>query len=112
MQSAHTSLEVALKRILDILGEEPPAGGQSHIDLIKRVSRAVTAPGHVRPAILTPDIAGDVDESRRFRHRATHDYDNFDPERALPSLEAARRLALSLKPCIQAFKNEIDPPSA
>lgn len=110
MQSAHTSLEVALKRILEILGEEAPVGGQSHIDLIRRVSKAVTTPGHVRPAILTPEIARDVDESRRFRHRATHDYDNFDPSRSVPSLEAARRLAVNLKPCILAFQNEIDPP--
>lgn len=110
MQSAHTSLEVALKRILEILLEEAPAGGQSHIDLIRRVSKPVTASGHARPAILTQDIARDVDESRRFRHRATHDYDNFDPARATPSLEAARRLATSLKPCIAAFRDLIDPP--
>jgi hypothetical protein len=110
MQSAHTSLEAALKRILEILGEEAPIGGRSHVDLIRRVSRTVTTPGHVRPAILTPDVVRDVDESRRFRHRATHGYDNFDPAQAIPSLEAARRLAASLKPCILAFRNEVDPP--
>jgi hypothetical protein len=52
-----------------------------------------------------------VDESRRFRHRATHDYDNFEPDRALPAIEAARRLAESLGPAIEAFKAVIDPPS-
>lgn len=112
MQSAHTSLEAALRRILDILSEEPPAGGNSHADLVKRVSRAIPTPGHSRPAILPPDVARDVDESRRFRHRATHDYDNFDPTLAGPSIEAARRLAASLKPCIAAFKDRIDPPDA
>jgi hypothetical protein len=73
MQSAHASLEGALKRILEILGEEVPAGEHSHSDLVKRVSREVKTPGHVRPAILRPDVARDMDESRRFRHRATHD---------------------------------------
>jgi hypothetical protein len=52
-----------------------------------------------------------VDESRRFRHRAAHDYDNFDPALALPSVEAARRLAESLKPCIAAFREKVDPPT-
>jgi ribonuclease HepT-like protein len=112
MQSGHASLEGALKRILEILGEEAPAGEQSHADLVKRVSRAVETPGHVRPAVLTPDIALDVDESRRFRHRATHDYDNFDPTLAVPSVEAARRLAVTLKPCIAAFRNQVDPNQA
>ncbi|WP_040485140.1 hypothetical protein [Lutibaculum baratangense] len=112
MQSAHTSLEGALRRILQILGEEAPVGGHTHADLVRRVSRAVSTPGRVRPAILEPDVARDVDESRRFRHRATHDYDNFDPTLAGPSIEAARRLASSLRPCIAAFRDRVDPPSA
>jgi hypothetical protein len=111
MQSAHISLEGALKRILEILEEEAPTGEQSHADLVKRVSRAVNTPGHVRPAVLTPEVARDVDESRRFRHGATHDYDNFDPTLAVPSIEAARRLAVSLKPCIAAFRDKVDPPA-
>ncbi|KQT52684.1 hypothetical protein ASG43_19730 [Aureimonas sp. Leaf454] len=110
MQSAHTSLEGGLKRILEILGEEAPVGSQSHLDLIRRAAKPVTVPGHARPAILTPEVARDVDESRRFRHRATHGYDNFDPTRAGPAIEAARRLASSLKPCILAFRDRIDPP--
>ncbi len=109
MQSAHTSLEAALNRILEILGEEPPVGSNSHADLVRRVSRAVDRPGHLRPAILTPDVSRDVDESRRFRHRAMHDYDNFEPTLAGPSIEAARRLASRLKPCIAAFRDRVDP---
>jgi hypothetical protein len=110
MQSAHVSLEGALKRILEILGEEAPTGEQSHADLVRRVSRAVNTPGRVRPAVLTPEVARDVDESRRFRHRATHDYDNFDPRLTAPSIAAARRLAVSLKPGIAAFRDHVDPP--
>lgn len=112
MQSAHTSLEGALKRILEILGEEPPVGENSHADIIRRVSRPLEIPGRLRPAILPPDIARDADESRRFRHRATHDYDNFDPVLATSSINAARRLATGLKPCIVAFRTRIDPPNA
>ncbi len=110
MQAAHTSLEGALKRILEILGEEVPSGANSHSDLIKRVTRSLSVEGHERPAILSGSVALDVDESRRFRHRATHDYDNFEPSRALPAVDAARRLAQSLGPAIEAFKDVIDPP--
>ncbi|WNJ89615.1 hypothetical protein [Bosea sp. 685] len=112
MQSGHTSLEGALKRILEILGEELPSGANSHADLIKRVTRSLEVEGHERPAILSGSVARDVDESRRFRHRATHDYDNFEADRAVPAIEAARRLAESLGPAIEAFKAVIDPPSS
>ena len=112
MQAGHTSLEGALKRVLELFGEEVPRGEQSHADLVRRVSRPLDLPGHARPAILSPAVARDVDESRRFRHRATHDYDNFEPELATASIEAARRLAESLGPCITAFRDRVDPPSA
>ena len=36
MQSGHTSLESALVRIMDLLGEEPPTGRDWHADLIRR----------------------------------------------------------------------------
>jgi hypothetical protein len=112
MQSAHTSLEGALVRILEILDEERPTGEKWHADLVRRVGRPLTTPDRARPAILTPSVASDVDESRRFRHRATHNYDDFDPSQAGPSVEAARRLAESLKPCIAAFRNKVDPPAS
>ncbi|WP_376767954.1 ribonuclease toxin HepT-like protein [Jiella pacifica] len=63
----------------------------------------------VRPAILPADVARDVDESRRFRHRATHDYDNFEPALAGPSIEAARRLATTLMDAVEDFRNIVDP---
>ncbi|GJE56009.1 MULTISPECIES: ribonuclease toxin HepT-like protein [Methylobacterium] len=112
MQSAHTSLENALVRILEILNEERPTGERWHADLVRRASRPLMTPGRSRPPILTPDVAGDVEETRRFRHRATHNYDDFDPTRAVPSIDAARRLATSLKPSIAAFRTTIDPPPA
>ena len=110
MQAGHTSLEAALKRILALLGEEAPAGDQSHADLVRRVSKPVQAVGRARPAVLPTELAQDVDETRRFRHRASHDYDNFDPVRARPAVEAARRLAVALKPAVAAFRARVDPP--
>ena len=109
MQSAHMSLEGALLRILEILGEEKPIGERWHADLVKRVARPLGIAGRARPAILTADVAGDVDETRRFRHRAAHNYDDFEPEQASPSIEAARRLAINLRPCIALFRSKVDP---
>lgn len=112
MQAAHTSLEAALMRILDILGEDAPTGASSHSDLVRRAARALDLPDRTRPAILTPALVVDVDETRRFRHRATHDYDSFVPHRAGPSVEAAKRIAASLSDCIREFRDAVDPPSS
>jgi hypothetical protein len=109
MQSAHRTLEGGLIRILEILGEEVPTGANSHADLTTRVSRPLDLQGHERPAILGPEAAADVDESRRFRHRPAHGYDNFDPVLARPAIDAARRLQAALWPCIRAFRDVIDP---
>ena len=51
MGAGHTSIENALTRILDILGETPPSGEGWHRDLIERVSRPMS--GHdARPAFF------------------------------------------------------------
>ncbi|GEP05969.1 hypothetical protein [Methylobacterium oxalidis] len=112
MHAAHTSLEGALVRILEILGEEVPVGRSWHGDLLKRASKPLRIARHDRPAILTPDVARDAAETRRFRHRADRDHDSFIPERSPPSVEAARRLARTLGPCIDAVRERIDPPEA
>jgi uncharacterized protein YutE (UPF0331/DUF86 family) len=109
MQSAHTSLEGALARILAILGEEIPTGPSSHEDLVARVSKPVDMAGLERPAILTENIAADLHESCRFRHKVVHGYDSFEAAKAAPSVDAARRLAASLKPAIEAFRDQVDP---
>lgn len=108
LQAAHTSLESALVRILDMLGEERPIGENWHADLIKRV--AASLPGG-RPAILSARLAMAADETRRFRHRATHTYDDFQAGEAAPAIEAAEMLADELQAEIRAFKETIDPPA-
>jgi hypothetical protein len=112
MQAAHTSLEAALTRILDILGEDAPTGPSSHADFVRRVAKSLDLPDRKRPAILPHTLVVDVDETRRSRHRATHDYNNFMPHLASPSIEAAKRIAISLPDCIRDFKDAVDPPSS
>ena len=105
MQSGHTSLESALVRIMDRLGEEPPTGRDWHADLIRRAARAIGG----RPAILPAEIADAANETRRFRHVAMRSYGTFEPSRAEPSVAAAAVLAAGLPDAIAAFRRGIDP---
>lgn len=105
MQSGHTSLEGGLVRILKILGEETPAGGDWHADLIHRVSR----PANGRPAVLTKHTAEYADETRRFRNIAMRNYNNFRPDEAGRSVDAAARLAGSIMDELNLFQTAIDP---
>ncbi len=106
LQSAHTSLEAGLVRIMEILGEERPVGESWHSDLIRRAGS--TLPGK-RPAILGPAITRAANETRRFRHRATHNYDSFEVQETSGTIEAAKALAHGLAAEIAAFKAAIDP---
>jgi len=108
LQSAHTSLESALVRILEMIGEERPIGETWHADLIKRVA---TVRRGRRPAILSARLAEAADETRRFRHRATHNYEGFQVEEIVPTIDAAVILANELESEILKFKNVIDPPT-
>jgi hypothetical protein len=109
LQSGHTSLEGALLRILEMLGEERPVGETWHADLIRRASAPMP---NSRPAILSPTLAQAADETRRFRHIATHNYDSFRVDAAKPTIDAARLLADGLIGEIATFKGKIDPAEA
>jgi hypothetical protein len=108
LQAAHTSMESALLRVFALLDEEAPTGSDWHADLLRRAAAPMP---ERRPAILDDATARDAHESRRFRHRAMHTYDDFDASRVGPAVEAARRLAVRLVPTIIAFRNAIDPPN-
>lgn len=106
MQSGYTSMEAGLERILAILGEEKPVdSGAYHADLVRRVSRPIP---DVRPAILPPDLARAIDETRRFRHVARKSYDDFSPTRADPAVAAAGVVRDALEPAIAAFRAAMD----
>ncbi len=105
MQSGHTSLESALVRILDLLGEEAPTGRDWHADLIRRAG----SPMQGRPAMLPAPVAQAANETRRFRHVAMRNYGGFDPGLARPAVDAARLLAGSLPASVAAFRAAVDP---
>ncbi len=105
MQSGHTSLEAALSRILDLLGEEMPSGRDWHADLIRRAARPMAD----RPEILPPVVAEAASETRRFRHVAMRSYGTFDPALAQPAVAAARLLAAGLANAVILFRKRVDP---
>jgi hypothetical protein len=90
--------------MLDLVDEARPRGESWHADLIARASVSLG----IRPAILPADLAGAADETRRFRDRATRAYDNFDPARITPTVEAAVILAAHLPSAVTAFRQAID----
>jgi hypothetical protein len=96
MQSGHTSMESALCRILDILGEERPTGTAWHDDLIRRVRSE--RPGS-RPPILAPGAADHADET------------SFKASEAKKTVVAAKALSRDLLAEVERFKNAIDPPA-
>ena len=106
LQSGHTSLEGGLLRILEMLSEERPAGDDWHMALIRRV--ATKLPKR-RPAILSAALSEAADETRRFRHRAVHNYDSFRVAEIGQTIRAAELLAARLKTEIEAFRRAIDP---
>jgi hypothetical protein len=108
MQSGHTSAEAALRRILSILGEEQPSANDWRVKLIDRLAKKVTG-AYARPALLSSDMARDLHETRRFRHRATHSYSEFEASLALQAILAAERLAASVPSALGSFRRIVDP---
>jgi hypothetical protein len=105
IQAGHTSLENALLRMMDLVDEPRPRGDSWHADLIARAS----VPLGRRPAIFPADLAAAADETRRFRNRATRAYDNFDPARIQPTVEAAAVLAQALASAVADYRKSVDP---
>lgn len=107
MQSGYTSLENGLKRILKVIGENPPVGDNSHSDLLRRVSLEVP---YSRPEIISQDFFEKADKVRRFRHVAVRSYDGFDPMECEDSVLAAKQLTEIMIDELNTFIDYIDPP--
>ncbi len=108
LQSAHTSLEAGLLRILEMLGEDRPVGEDWHRALIRRVGADLSG---LRPAILSKALAEAADQTRRFRHRAVHNYDSFSIAEIGRTMLAAEVLAEELRCALDEFRAAIDVPS-
>jgi hypothetical protein len=109
MAAGYVSVEIASKRILDILGETPPSGDAWHRDLVERVSRPM-AGSNARPAFCDEEMRRDLLECLRMCHRVRQsDYDDFIPTRAEPLVDAARQVVSRIKNAIVQLRKQIDP---
>lgn len=106
MQSGYTSFEAGMKRVLALIDEELPKGGDSHAALLGRLHQDL--PGS-RPAIIDDVLFGAADILRRFRHVAIHAYDHFDRARAALAVQAAETFLAGIEPAIARFRTVIDP---
>ena len=106
MQAGYTSLEIGIKRILNILDEALPNGDEWHLDLLKRSARIIK---NSRPAILSKDTYKLADEARRFWYAAVNDYDDFVPFKSEKAIEAADKLSKVLIYEVDNFIKVIDP---
>ena len=104
MQSAHTALESALKRMLMAVGRTPPSGPEWHKNLIGETARLLASGGPV----LSKELVRAADETRRFRHFASHAYDEpFKADEARPAVEAARIVADRIESELAAFAERL-----
>lgn len=108
LQSGHTSAESAMLRVLELL-EEPIVehGASWHETLIRRLSRSASG-DFARPALWPPEIATELHETRRFRHRVVHAYEDFEVAQVGRSVEAAHKLSRSLCPALRRFAQALE----
>ena len=106
MQAGYSSLEQALERILETIGEEHPTSGRDyHAQLIRRVAREI--PGE-RPPLVKGELASALDEARRFRHVARKGYDDFEAPKASPAIAAAKIIVENIVDAIATFRAKIE----
>lgn len=105
MQMAHTSAEMALRRMILVSGGEIPASPEWHSDLIRIAARDI--PGE-RPAIVSAELADALQVTRGFRHVAMHVYERFRVEPALTAVSAGRVVARLLRSEFEAFRKALD----
>ncbi|MDQ3558041.1 MAG: hypothetical protein M3453_02425 [Pseudomonadota bacterium] len=109
MQSGHTALEEALLRVLQIIGEDEPTGQSWHAELISRCTEEANG----RPSILSRELASAAQQTRGFRHRATHATVRFDfvfsKDRAQVAALAGDKIGAEFEPAILAFADIVDP---
>jgi hypothetical protein len=107
MQSGHTSAETALRRVLLSLGEALPEGADWHAVLIRRCSQAIDGE---RTAILSQRLADALQETRGFRHVATHVYGDIRPASARLAADSARVVNALLRAELSDFWKRLEQP--
>lgn len=94
------AMESSLERLIEAVDGSLPTGRNYHVELIRRAAAPV--PG-LRPAIISPTLAADLQQLRQYRHAFRHAYGDFDYARAAVNVPLADRATQLLASEIEAF---------
>jgi len=97
--SVSTGTERLFQLIASSLDGSVPTGPDWHRQLLQQMTVGVRT---IRPAVLKPATARDLDEYLRFRHAVRNPYAlELDSERTQP-------LAVRLRPAFEQLRNDLD----
>lgn len=104
LHDCYSAMEAAMERLVDAIDGDRPRGGDYHVQLIQRATTEIEG---LRPAMISPSTAKDLQALRAFRHTMRHAYGAFDYARALPNVEIALRAVKSFGDEIASFAKAI-----
>lgn len=92
-------LERIFTQIASSFDQSTPAGADSHRELLRQMTVEIP---NLRPPVLSPEVAGKVDEFLRFRHVVRYNYAfQLDPDRV-------ETLAARLHPTYREVKRDLE----
>lgn len=95
LQSFYEGIETVFEKVIDLTGEEKPAGSGWHIELIERMTLPIK---RLRPEVISFKTAQSIDTFRAFRHRIRHLYGFMViPENVITIAEEARNVYEDLR---------------
>jgi hypothetical protein len=106
VHSAYTAIERLLQEIARVVDETQPSSGDWHRELVRQMTLAPTG---IRPAVLSMDVAGELQEVLRFRHLVRNIYISaLDPGRVAANVHRLIDLRDPLEEALLAFATWLD----
>jgi hypothetical protein len=98
------AMESALERLVLAIDGGLPTGSDFHAELIRRASTPIDG---LRPAMISPSLAADLQQLRRFRHAFRRAYGDFDYARAGGNVPIASRAVTDLSAQLTEFAEAV-----
>lgn len=100
LHNCYGAVESALERLIEVVDGSLPTGRNYHVELIRRAAAPVA---EVRPAIISPALAADLQQLRQYRHAFRHAYGSYDYARAAENVPVAARAVPLFGAEVEAF---------
>jgi hypothetical protein len=98
------ALESALERLIEAIDGGLPTGRNDHVDPIRRAAAPVP---DVRPAIVSPAVAADLQQLRQYRHAFRHAYGDYDYARAAENVPIVARALPAFTSDVETFARAV-----